>query len=1407
MSITKSVEFFAPYIPSVFNRKDGEMSGGNGMLRNGAVSVLASTSVSMGSYAFIQDGLVVSESGDTTVTVPDYASFKGPVHVVVSSPDSQESSGITVTVIRGNQGVQDTAIVAASRVNGKWEYPQEISLKRASSEALSARKDYGGGPISGAKAVFSESYGIHQGVRIQPGVASGPDGMRRELSVDGLLGSPSSHVEIPLGHVDPEFNRTDHIVLRKKNPGRPPQLELVLGETFDNGNTSQVMSGTPHVSVAGSATATNPSVADNFDGRHCVVWGDSTNLKLRVHENSSSRPGTAIATLAMGGTVLKSLVKRPRNIKSGDRLFGIASVGPAGAEDIHIFRTAVSGSTFNGAVAITALANSAAIGDMVIDDNGFAHVVFQHDEAGSGNNNQVYYFKYNVDDSVWGTGPALAVSPRILRGSNSGQNDTDPHIGIDNSGRLHVSFVRATSPAVAGDIVYLVTDDTGATVESERVISVSVSDGSTGAISPRSNNAKPRVSIGPHGDVFIAFLGDYSIPGQPWLRIFERGLKERTWFDSIEVCQLLSLPGHVDGVHSLSSMVDNLGSLHIVSVIEDTTSGTAGIVSLKFSPVIMSDGLSIDRDMLSYIPLTGSKWNVIFSTSDGYSDDSFYACMDDNGSIQSVERLGSSINHSRWTSQRILSGNGVVASTVHPGDSYISSISHTGGAAGVVDTGGLTVVSKRPWGKDGGISVVGDDGSHGGYTAIQDAIDSLKGIGGHVFIREGYSRVTHPIRVWSGVKVSGSGHCIVDLVDSYSSLDAFTINGSAGMPVSVSSIKHNILLFSGSKFISNGARPGDVIMIYDDVSTKPVTKNSGTLIDGGVVTRVISETSVSISEDISSTISSMTTPMAIWFATGCSIENMSIIDNRSSLGGIVDAMFAMDMCVNIRARSTIATRGLSIKSCRNTNVILSDIDSSIPLDVDGDPYGITLDYKTSLTGCLFDGGDARIGHSRGFEKLCVSGSTALSSWDFAHVTDVPAWSNNGGSISGTAFDAISDWGDSETLFAQKIKFNPNKPGHVDGAMNPFTDKEDLGSASNRWNVTSSKILTVTDNLGPISPINFQDMSILSEPVGGGSASPNAQPGIASVGGPTGHRINFFGSVHDHLTEIQYTGEPVSVTNGNDEITLSRSGVNTVSLRPGMICVFSGMSSYSGILVIRKITASDKIKVGRIHLLTTDAATSTETGTVVFYRGSTIGIENSRNSHLVISGGYNSRGGIELGVNDHDQNGYALATVNSDGNNVACIDGFGNFVDKSDGLLVVVDPIGFLGDFTLETDGLYIESTSFPSTAVKSLNGILPDGAQIDSMRVDWNPGQVDDQIDIIETELFGSSIPSNDYFATIKSTTHGSRVVNSTTIMLRDIDRTNKTYRISINPSGANALIVYGIEIGFHMQTKLTNIR
>ena len=76
MTITKSIDLFAPYVAGTFNQKTETLSGINGLLSGGVITVTAATDVDIAPYAFLQDGLVINQDQVTSLTtIPDFSTF------------------------------------------------------------------------------------------------------------------------------------------------------------------------------------------------------------------------------------------------------------------------------------------------------------------------------------------------------------------------------------------------------------------------------------------------------------------------------------------------------------------------------------------------------------------------------------------------------------------------------------------------------------------------------------------------------------------------------------------------------------------------------------------------------------------------------------------------------------------------------------------------------------------------------------------------------------------------------------------------------------------------------------------------------------------------------------------------------------------------------------------------------------------------------------------------------------------------------------------------------------------------------------------------------------------------------------------------------------------------------------
>lgn len=1399
MTIRKSIEFFAPYIASTFNRSTNVLAGANGMLGGGEITVLSpATTVTVGPYSFVQNGLIVNQDADTTpVTVPDFSSYTGPVHISLSSPDAKDTSGVTVTVIQGNAGISESTVIAASRINGVWFNPPAMSLKALKDEAAQVRADAGPGPLEGAGVVYSEAFGTNQGVRVIPGLASDSEGSRVVLSPDTSTVTPVAHAELDIDSVDPDFDRVDHVVLRKKNAGRPAELTYVKGET-SNSYPLPRSAPTAEVNVVTPVSGTNPCVADNSSGAHVVVWGDGTDLVLRVMAHSPSRTGGFTSSLAMGGTVSHSFITARPNMQATDRMFGLVSAGASGSENIYLFRTDADGANLVSSTSIDALSNSCINGHMVVDENNFAHIVFQHNESGGGVNNQVYYCKYNLDDSAWGTG--IAVGPRFARGYNSGQNDTDPRIAIDPDGNLHITFVRATSPAVVGDIVYLVIDQTGATVEAEVTVSASVANGSTGAAATsRTDHAKPRIAATPQGDIYIAYFAEYSVPGDPFLRVFERSLYERIGFRSVEVIQ--AALGAINHAESIEAFSDDIGRLSVFMLLEDVSNTTAYMTLLKFDPVIVSNGVEILPDIISqfsgipYCFLQGS-------FTDGYDDDAAYACHDRDGSIQAVILKSGSVDHYKWSSQPVLGAEGIYTAKKHPKDSYLSTIAHGTGNSNIVTASGKTVATRRRLSGKPVFTAVGLDGDFAGYNGIQEAINSLKGSGGTVVVRGGYYKVSHRIRPYSGIKIVADGSVVFDMCNELSTEAAIYIQGKAGMTPSAVTAAQRSFSFSGATFITSGARPGDLILTYDSAGTVPAYPGSN-LSEKAYITGIISETDVYLNRDISSDISG--TPLSIWYATGCRFEGIEFYDNRNASG---EDMMAVEYAYQSGLKDVIigATDSTGLRLTANNRFMVDGCEitggtggSDRSIIVNG--TASILDIGTTLSDSSFFGNEANIGISYGFHGLKVSGCTSFDGWNLGNVTEVPTWINNGGAVSATSFDSVASWDNAGTQFIETIKPNQDAAalaaGHVAGQLHPTADQTPTGTSSKRWTFTGDKASIQTDAKAAAEYDHdiVGDSSVMTTPIG--AATGSLQLGYSYLSPYLVSNAHLLGMMWQDGSSIGAT-ESIAVTTSSDIVTFDGGGSqDTESLRPGMLCVISGLyTDVNSVCAVHSVLSSTTFKVRRLHFYDPITFNTDDSGSISFILGPTLGLHNgSRFISAMFPGGVDGRGSVAFTVNSADANCRGWEVRGEDDAVVCEINRYGYLVNANTPIAIHLGPCDGFGAYVLGAGGEYVYTTSASSHQVFPLDGKVPHGATISEVEIDWTPTDASDRAYLEKRPIDGSTSATN-----ILSLTPGglsSRVLESMGTPAEVIDRSAYTYQLRVATGTGTNLTVYGFVVSF----------
>lgn len=1088
MAISKSIEFFGPYVANTFNENARSLTGTNGMISGGEVTVLTGTTVSVAPYKFIQDGLIVTQDAVTTpVTVPS----SGIVHLAVSSPDERDSSGVTFTVPETNEAITSTTVVIASRINGAWVQAPKLSLTEILDSAVSARADVAKGRLSDATVDAGSQYGTLSGVRQDQGFVTEGRGTRQLLKGDTTVGS---HAVLDTETLDPDAVRNDHVVVRSPKGGFnvPGQLKRAQGETVELGSLKfSAPATTPSVSVDATASNTPGSSETDALGAYTVIWANTASNQLELNQlaHTQARGVGTPDSIAAGGTPGTPFVAPDPNISTGDRLYGCVAVGG----DIAVFRTdaGAAGFTAGDVQILTSLTNTASNPKMVLsEDRQFAHVIFQYDESGAGRY-QAYYMKVAIDDTNWGVS-MVSVSPRIARGADGGNSDTDPQIAIDNDGLLHIAFVQATAPATVGDIVYLTITDAGIVQSSATAISTNVYAEGSGAIAITSNE-KPRVFVTPQNEPYVVWKG-LSTGVNEEVVFYTPELQGRIGFTAGHIGRLTTAAATTSTVFWQSAFSDDLGRLCYFCAHDDDVSNER-FFFVKLNPVPYRDGVNISPDILTKLSSTTTT-SLSDSTATGVANqqnDGGECRLDRDGSLMVTDLIsGTTVTNRKFSSTHLIGPGSRDTGEEHPSDAYVATVEQPlGNANAPLQENRLNAFSRRIKSK-GPITAVDQNGDYSGWHSIQQAANSLKNRGGKVIIRGGYHPIIYPIRLWSGIELIADGHVVLDFITSHSPSSSSIIcqgpgsTEGGGVVATVDAAKHIFTLNTGSNVFGDGSRSGDAVFIYDATGGEQELST----LNGPYIISSFSDPAnnqVVLNEDVSSLIGGMTTPHAAIYSTGVVLDGFTILDNRSGFPGdmIEGSYLYRGLLQNITVDASTAvgaTDGVTLSGNYETKVVGCTFSGATrALDLDASTE--VQDIRTTIRNCTFRQ-DVRIGENKFCDELLVTGSQAVgsASWvmgtdQLANATATPTWTNNSGTITATVFDNVSTWGEDGTVFANRLKLNQDAAmltaGNQYGNQTPDIDNRELGQTAKRYrlwtrNIEMGGVLNAGGNIVPTS---------------------------------------------------------------------------------------------------------------------------------------------------------------------------------------------------------------------------------------------------------------------------------------------------------------------------------------------------
>lgn len=1083
MAITKSISFFAPYIVNELNAHVDNIAGGDALLYGGEITVQTSTTVDIAPYIFIQDGVTVFQDEVTAaVTVPDFSTFLGPVHILVSSPDSKNTSGVLISVAEGNEDIDENAIVLASRTQNVWSNPHKPSLIELRKDALASRADSSGGRLSDATTEFDDGYkgwGTNQGFHLNQGEVADSAGAKTVLVVDTSLAEPDSSMEFDLTTVDPDFPRNDYIVARRvsDNLNVPPEIVYAKGETLSVSNEYFEQAATTGSRVVNtSAGNTKPSVAYNATGEHVFIYGNSTNLyHARLDHTATRAIGVGPTATAAGGTVSDVFLAERKDIASGDRLYGCCIVGT----EVAIFRTTADGASigvsdihiFTSMTFTPSKPHMVVTGEGTTDNPLYAHIVFQHPEAPP-NNSQIYYTKYALADATWGTAGAVAVTPKFARGFNGGLNHTAPYVQAHPDGNLHIAYVHAGGALTTGEIRYLVINQAGEVVTPEQALATGtneVNDGTgTGITLGSAGSEQPKVVISPQGSVYVVWVDlSEAVLANEAVVAWEPTMLERTGFHAVVLYSASTL-NNFQWHSAFSDDLGNLCWLGTTIVLGDSDEVTAHW--FKFAPVLVGDGINIAPDNLNLEFDTGFTNSVWYSldSSDGS------AILDRDGSL-SISDLSTNtvLHHKLSTMARVDLFDD--KKKPHPKDEYLARISIPIGASNTVSSLSDTMVHTTKVKSVPPITVVGKDGQYGTFTGLQEALWSLRGVGGKVLIKGGEYLFKYALKVPSGVEVIGDGHVVLVHEGFGKGIVCDSLRYQTVATEADATRRIYTIAGGGVDNLLQNARVGDVGFLWD-WGSRPVD-NRADWSDPFVITRILDNSTFQANRSLTADLAAFggvgVDAYATIFSTGVKLQNLTLYDARSS-GLNVNLVDIESMYMGVfKDLHIIQTQGtatvMDVQGCYGTrfeNLIVDKVAANLCFNMqekDGEIYN----FDTTLSHCAFRG-DASIAD---FVGLKVN-SCLAENWTITGTpTEVPVWTNNAGVISATSFDSAALWGDDASVFANRIVLNEDSGfdtnGNIRGNLVPTGSTSSVGNTTKKWDEVVSGTVHAFPSTGSV----------------------------------------------------------------------------------------------------------------------------------------------------------------------------------------------------------------------------------------------------------------------------------------------------------------------------------------------------
>lgn len=468
MSVEKTFGFGnqSPYRSDTFNRNNNLIFGRNGVFTLGSV-VNSGLNVLIGDIKFIQNGIIISKIGSTSVTFP--TDLAAPFYLTASVPDSRQLDNISWSFVRRPRDMGTNTVLLAEWDGYEWRPLPDINVNGLIKHRLS-------------EAIAYKNVGFNSGFRFSPDSIFSKYSILKGQVTDktGLLVEKKESITFDALDADTEYDRIDAIVWRRwmDADNRIGHLILRPGQTYSGSNIVQ-----NHKTSIGSSSNVNskPVVLNPSDNTLIVLWVEhyGNNGILKFTKYGEDRTTEVVAPLMVG----TGITDFDAVIDAYDKIMIVY------IKDDNLYRTAIdtSGVVLIGAAEIDGLINPVSAPVVKVDVLGYFYVMFLYELSPSVRT--PYFLQMN-------NGGTVSIPKKQI--INSSSNYSKVHFDINADSECHVAYTNST----ANTIEYQVLDEVGTALTGR----LTVSDATRyGLVTISGSSRNPIVTVAENNEIFISF--------------------------------------------------------------------------------------------------------------------------------------------------------------------------------------------------------------------------------------------------------------------------------------------------------------------------------------------------------------------------------------------------------------------------------------------------------------------------------------------------------------------------------------------------------------------------------------------------------------------------------------------------------------------------------------------------------------------------------------------------------------------------------------------------------------------------------------------------------------------------------------------------------------------------------------